>query len=167
MGVKAKSGDIFLVPIDSIEAAVGVVVDAGGNGELYVVIFAGSVALDTKQSIAINQRPIEFAALIFDAKIWHADWPVVANVQELPPTIPYPVYKLESPSGTIVQSFDRTTENVATEYEIERLPYRKYIAPIRLEKAVKASHGVGDWDDSYDELLVEYSLRARNAKWAE
>ena len=143
------------------------VVDAGGSGELYVVVFAGAVARNTKQSITIHQRSIEFAALIFDAKIWHAHWPVVANVQELPPAIPYPVYKLETPTGTIVQSFDRSTEKVATEEEIERLPYRTYIAPIRLEKAVKARHGVGDWDDSYDELLAEYLLRASNAGQAE
>ncbi|WP_284530450.1 hypothetical protein [Microbacterium sp. T2.11-28] len=42
--------------------------------------------------------------------------------------------------------------NVASDLEIEQLPYRKVVAPVRLERALRAAHGLEPWLDHYDEL---------------
>jgi hypothetical protein len=43
----------------------------------------------------------------------------------------------------------------ATEREVESLPFRTVVAPVRLEKALRAWRGLEPWLDAFDELRAD------------
>lgn len=52
---------------------------------------------------------------------------------------------------------------MATEDEIDRLSYRKVVAAVRLENALKAHFGLKDWDPIFDEMrIVPPDRQSRN-----
>ncbi len=58
-----------------------------------------------------------------------------------------------SPPGTFhVVDYTGMRRRRATDVEVERLPFRTVVAPIRVEKALRALNGTEAWDEAYDEL---------------
>ncbi len=153
----ARVGDVFTVPIDSTRLGIGQIV-ADWQGELYIVIFdavypAGSV---DPQS-AISERPL-FAALSLDAKIHNGDWLMIGNVSSNLGSFAQPVFKVNHGGRIFLESRDRSIFRPASHAEAEVLRFRTVVAPVRLEKALKANFGQGDWSVRFDELRYEYPV---------
>jgi hypothetical protein len=58
----------------------------------------------------------------------------------------------EPPGAFDVVDYAGERRRRATDDEAESLPFRTIVAPIRLEKALRALHDLEPWDDVYDEL---------------
>lgn len=159
MSQKAKIGDVFLLPIDGSRFGIGQI--AGDwKGELYVVIYDAVYAsgeVDPKN--VLSEEPL-FAALSLDAKIHHGDWRIIGNVTENLDGFPQPVFKVDHDGKVFLISRDRSVFRPASDLEAGALRLRTVVAPVRLENALKALHGIGDWNPRYDELRYDYALES-------
>ncbi len=157
MKYKAHIGDIFQIPIDESRFGVGQIAGAW-KGELYVIIYDGlfSEKYFDSESV-IGAKPL-FAALSMDAKIYHGDWPIIGNVTKNLEHIPQPVFKIDQGGQVFLESRDRSVSRLASSSEAGRLRLRTVVAPVRLENALKAHSGLGEWNPRYDELRADYAL---------
>ena len=157
MSQKAHVGDVFLVPIDGSRRGIGQI--AGDwKGELYVVIFDavhGDENVDPNS--VLTAKPL-FAALSLDAKIHNGDWKIIGNVTQNLDSMPQPVFKVNQDGAVFLESRDRLATRQASSKEAEALRLRTVVAPVRLENALKAHNGVGDWNIRYDDLRYDYAL---------
>ncbi len=156
---RTRLGNVFLLPIDERRFGIGQI--AGDwKGELYFVIYdAVHRTSEVDPSSVIGARPL-FAALSLDAKIHHGDWPVIGNITEGLSQLPQPVFKVSVGNEMFLESRDRSEFRPASTKEAEALRFRTVVAPVRLEKALKAHHGIGEWDAAYNELLAEYAYES-------
>ncbi len=156
---KARVGDVFLLPIEGSRMGIGQV--AGDRqGELYFVIYdVVHETAEVEPASVLRETPL-FAALSMDAKIYHGDWPIIGNVPENLARIPQPVFKVDQGGQTFLESRDRSVYRPASSAEAETLRLRTVVAPIRLEKALKAYNGVGEWTEIYDDLRAGYALQS-------
>jgi len=152
---KVKVGDVFLIPIEGDRYGIGQI---AGNwkGELYIVIYDRVVSADASLKL-IDGASLQFAALSLDAKIHHGDWPIIGNRQDNIETIPQPWFKVGYNGQTYVEARDRSVLRVATAKEEAQLRLRTVVAPVRLEKALKARNGIGVWHPTYNDLTAEYA----------
>lgn len=158
MAKKAGVGDVFLVPIDGDRYGIGQI--AGDwKGELYVVIF-DKVVFANASPKDLDGALLQFAALSLDAKLHHGDWPIIGNRQDNIDTIPQPWFKVRYHQQTYVEARDRSMFRPATAKEENGLRFRNVVAPVRLEKALKARHGLGAWHPRYEELTAHYALES-------
>lgn len=156
MKQKARAGDVFLIPIDETRWGIGQI--AGDwKGELYIVIFDAVWHDRNVDPATVNTSKPLFAALSLDAKIHHGDWPIIGNVAANLGAIPQPVFKVNQDGAVFLESRDRTVTRRASEAEADVLRLRTVIAPVRLEKALKAHNGIGDWNPRYDDLIYSYA----------
>lgn len=152
---RAETGDVFLIPLDGDRACVGQVVAKHGEADLYLAVFDSVVSavdgeLDLDEAVGL---PLLFLMLSLDAKFRAGDWKIVGRAR-VRDDLPLPAYKLVDriPSNIIVVDCSGTRERPATPGEAASLANRKVIAPVRLEKAVRAHYGLQPWLDVYDEL---------------
>lgn len=156
---KARVGDVFLVPVDESRFGVGQI--AGDwKGELYVIIYEGILSGGVPDPEDVNSAKPLFAALSMDAKIHHGDWPIIGNVTKNLERIPQPVFKVDQGGQVFLESRDRSISRPASIAEAERLRLRTVVAPVRLENALKAHSGLGEWNSRYDELRADYALES-------
>jgi len=88
---------------------------------------------------------------------------VIANVPPDIGALPLPASKLEEKGATIVEDVTGEFWRLATDDEIDRLSYRKVVAAVRLENALKAHFGLKDWDPIFDEMrIVAPDRQSRN-----
>lgn len=155
MGKNLVVGDVFLIPIDERQYGIG---QLAGNwkGELYVVIFDKLVSADASPA-DVDNEPLRFAALTLDAKLHHGDWLIIGNRKENLQTIPQPWFKVGVEGQTYIESRDRSVTRPATSTEATALRLRTVVAPVRLENALKALHGIGEWHPRFDELFAGYA----------
>lgn len=95
----------------------------------------------------------------------HGHWQVVGHCKVRTEEVPWPAYKEGvSPPGTydVVDHTGRRRRR-ATLQEAERLPFRTVVAPILLEKALRALHGAEPWDEIYDGMRLVESDRTAAA----
>lgn len=158
---KTKTGDVFLLPIDNEKFGVGqVIARYAGTDLFYLAVF--SEVVEGSQN-GVRAEDLAFGDIIllvntFDVKIADGDWPVIGNL-EPPDGVPFPSYKVGLPGKAIVESWDGKKRRRAKPGEEELLDFRSGVAPIRLEKALKALHGVLPWQPSFDELTRDYVAR--------
>jgi hypothetical protein len=159
MSQKARVGDVFLLPIDTSRFGIGQI--AGDwKGELYVVIYdAVHATEEVDPKSVLSEKPL-FAALSLDAKIHHGDWRIIGNVPENLERIPHPVFKVNQDGRVFLESRDRSVTRPASSSEADALRLRTVVAPVRLENALKAYNGVGDWNPKYDELRADYAFES-------
>jgi len=152
---KAAVGDVFLIPLDEGRNGLGQL--AGDwNGELYVVIY-DKVVSDAASPADVDNQPLQFAALTLDAKLHHGDWRIIGNRKQNIETIPQPWFKVGVEGQTYVEARDRSVTRPATATESAALRLRTVVAPVRLENALKALHGIGEWQPRFDELRASYA----------
>jgi hypothetical protein len=154
---KAKVGDVFLIPLDPDRYGIGQI--AGDwKGELYVVVYDKVVSREV--SLAdVDDAELQFAALTLDAKLHHGDWQVIGNRQDKLRAIPQPWFKVGVAGETQIEARDRSVTRRATNIEEGKLRYRTVVAPVRIERALKALHGLGEWDSRYDDLRADYAAQ--------
>lgn len=159
MKQKVRVGDVFLVPIDGSRWGGGQI--AGDwKGELYIIIFDVIYNDDNIEPESIvGARPL-LAALSLDAKLHHGDWRIIGNVTANLGRIPQPVFKVNQDGVVFVETRDRSATRRASSAEAEVLRLRTVVAPVRLENALKAHNGIGDWSPRYDDLLYHYALES-------
>ena len=150
-------GDIFTIPIDEDRVGYGQIVapfrESGGH--FYLAVFDGAYRRDADPDLeAVVGEPLVLLALSMDALLVHGHWQVVGRREVDPNEIPFPAYKEGvSPPGTFnVVDYTGERRRRASDEETESLPFRSVVAPIRLEKALRALHGIEPWDDVYDAL---------------
>jgi hypothetical protein len=155
--LKLSVGDVFSVPIDADRVGYGQIVSPWGEsgGHFYFAIFDWVGSADEAPDIdAIVSAPLLLLALSMDALLFHQHWRVVGHHDVDGSAIPWPAYKegVSPPGAFDVVDFTGTRRRPATDDEVERLPFRKVVAPIRVEKALRALRGDDPWDDGYDAL---------------
>jgi hypothetical protein len=160
---KAKVGDVFLIPLDGHRCGIGQI--AGDwKGELYVVVYDKVVSPEASP-VDLEQAELQFAALTLDAKLHNGDWRVIGNRQDNLGRIPQPWFKVGVDGETHIEARDRSVTRRATGVEEAKLRYRTVVAPVRIETALRALHGLGDWHARYDDLRADYA--AQSAKLVE
>jgi hypothetical protein len=159
MGTKVHVGDVFAIPISESHVGIGLV-SGDWKGELFLVVFEGRFDRESADPGIVRTATPLFAALSLDAKLYHGHWTVLDHHPEAVGRILQPDFKVEVEGQTFIESRDRTITRPATALEIERLRYRTVVAPVRLEKALQAFHGLGEWLPHYNELKAEYALQS-------
>lgn len=155
---KLKVGDVFLVPLDGERYGLGQL--AGDwKGELYVVIYDKLVGRDAAPADTVG-ADLTFAALTLDAKFHHGDWPVIGNRQDNLPDLPQPWFKVGVGRETHIEARDRSVTRRATTTEAAELRNRTVVAPVRIENALKALHGLAEWNPRFDDLRAGYAFQS-------
>ena len=153
-----KLGDVFVVPTGDGRAGVGQVVATYGKDAYFFAIFDFVLPLDEVAERAVEglSAPVLFLALSMDAKLYAGHWTVVAQAP-VNPAIPLPAYKEAVDLATNIEVVDFSGERrrPATAAEAASLPNRKIVAPVRLERALRAALGLEPWLEPFDELRVE------------
>jgi hypothetical protein len=152
---KPQVGDIFIVPTGDGRAGIGQVVGAYGKDAYFFAIFDLVLPVD----VAAERAPealscsVLLLALSLDAKLHAGHWTIVAH-GPVDASIPLPAYKEAVGRSTKFDVVDYTGDRrrPATRLEVETLPNRKVVAPVRLEKALQASLGLELWLEAFDEL---------------
>jgi len=154
---KLGLGDVFIVPTGDGRAGIGQVVGAYGKDAYFLAIFEGTLPVEVAADRAIEalSTPVRLLALSLDAKVHAGHWTVVgrAPVSE---SIPLPGYKeaVGGPMQFDVVDYSGSRRRPATAAEVDLLPNRKIVAPVRLERALRALGGLEPWLSAFDELLV-------------
>ncbi|TWT34166.1 Imm26 family immunity protein [Blastopirellula retiformator] len=150
-----NKGDVFLVPIDITRVGLGQIVDVLPS-ELYVVIYANAWNVSSPPSPGdVVGQVVLFASLTLDAKLYHGDWAIIGNVTENLVNIKLPLSKVRISGEMHIESHDGSWSRSATPKEADQLSFRKTVAPIRLEKALKAQYGILEPHPAYDDLRYE------------
>lgn len=158
--VKIKTGDVFSVPIDDTRVGVGQVVATYGKSAYYFAIFdsvaADSASIDLSEA---TQQRLVFLALSLDAKLVVGDWTIVGH-QPVRADLPLPAFKevVGGPERVDVVDYSGERRRRAQPSEAELLPNRKVVAPVRLEKALRAKHGLEPWTEAYTDLAPNESM---------
>jgi hypothetical protein len=155
---KPAIGDVFLVPLDGYRYGIGQI--AGDwKGELYVVVYAKLVSREASVE-DVDDADLQFAVLTLDAKLHHGDWQVIGNRQDNLTAIPQPWFKVSMAGKTHVEARDRSVTRRATPSEEAKLRHRTVVAPVRIENALKALHGLAEWNSRYDDLRADYAAQS-------
>jgi hypothetical protein len=158
-------GDIFVIPVGDGRAGVGQVVAKYGNDAYYLAVFDFILPLDEAGSRAAEAlaAPIRFLALTLDAKIHVGDWPIVG--EGAVGSVPLPAYKeaVTTPHRLDVVDYTGERRRPATAAEALSLRTRKVVAPVRLERALRASLGLEPWHDAFDELRADSAITTAEA----
>ena len=155
--LKLRVGDLFSIPIGDERVGYGQIVArwSESSGHFYFAVFDGVYPADeVPDPASIVSSPLLLLALSLDALLFHGHWRVVGHRDVDESAIPWAAYiEGVSPPGTFdVVDHSGTRRRRAAQDEIERLPFRSVVAPIRVEKALRALHGEEPWDDAYDAL---------------
>ena len=152
---KTTVGDVFIVPVGDGRAGIGQVVADYGASAHYIAIFDGvmSLKMAETQAVKATSSPVALLALSMDAKLYVGDWLTVGHAP-VAAGMALPAYKelVGVPDQFDVVDFSGNRRRRATPEEVGRLPYRKVVAPVRIENALKASLGLGPWLQIFDDL---------------
>lgn len=152
--LRLRVGDVFSVPLDDQRFGLGQVVATFGKDAYFFALFEPAFERaeepDLEQAV---RAPVAVLALSLDAKIAAGDWVVLGN-RPVADGMPLPAFKemVGGPDRVDVVDFSGERRRRAQGEEAEWLPNRKVVAPVRLEKALKAMHGLEPWNDAYAAL---------------
>jgi hypothetical protein len=143
--IRARVGDVFVVPISADMRVYGQVVDQAGPQHL-VVLFrsrAGSVE-------DVVRSGIQLAGIVFDAKWRNGDWPIVANLPPLKVKSPWFVLGHEGLENLRLANFDGSSTRLVAPAEAFRHQHRHISYPMALQWAAEAVHGRREWNENLD-----------------
>jgi hypothetical protein len=147
-------GDVFSVPLDDQRFGLGQVVATYGEDAYFFALFEPAFTRGEQLDLErVVRTPVALLALSLDAKIAVGDWVVLGN-QTVAEDMPLPAFKemVGGPERVDVVDFSGKRRRRAEGGEAEWLPNRKIVAPVRLEKALKAKHGLEPWNEAYGAL---------------
>lgn len=154
---RARRGDVVSIPVDDAHYVAAQIVDFYRRQACFVAVFEPLYAqADEIDLSAATRERLVFIALTFDGRIVSGDWRVLGNV--LPAEdLPFPAYQVDD--GGIMSIEDHTGKiSRRLESGDPELPQRTFVAPMVLERAVRAKHGRESWDSRYDSLVPPKSL---------
>ncbi len=169
-GPRIKLGDVFTVPLDAERLGFGQVVARFRKDNYYFAIFDKAYPREALVDLhdVVKDR-LALLALSLDAKIYGGDWKIVGNVP-VPANLPLPAYKETTVEAggppyrarVDVVDYSGTRRRPAVGAEADLLPNRSTRAPIGIEKAFRALHGLEEWHESFEKLRpVEDTTTAR------
>ena len=153
-GLKLRAGDVFTVPIEGSRVGVGQIVASYRKDAFYFAIFdttsEDAAAVDLEHA---TRQGVVFLALSLDAKLAAGHWKVIGHLP-VRSEMPLPAFKevVGSPDRVDVVDYTGERRRPARGGEVHLLPNRKVVAPVRLEKALRAKHGLEPWIEAYSEL---------------
>ena len=162
---KLHVGDAFSIPLDERRFGLGQIVETYGRDAYFFAVFEDVFVdgeyIDLAEAV---RRPVVLLALSLDAKIAAGDW-VILGSQPVADSMPLPAFKemVGTPDRVDVVDYSGRRRRRARGEEAEWLPNRKIVAPVRLEKALKAKHGLEPWNDAY--AALEPSLVGTTARF--
>lgn len=150
-----KVGDVLAIPLSNTRIGVGYVAAYYDPSlAFYVLLYGESYpTVDDIGLLASGGEPVLWG-LTFDSKVHAGHWKVVGNVPPDGSTLRLPASKLEEDGRTILEDLTGEYWRLATDEEAQRLRYRKIVAPVRLENALKAHFGLTEWEPLFDELRI-------------
>lgn len=155
---KIQVGDVFLIPLGNDQYGVGQVLARYQQTELYYMCAYDELIHGPHQNVSIADCSLDsllFLVFTFDAIIADGGWPVIGNTKP-PSDVPFPTYKVIQAGEELVESWDGSVRRRARPGETMNLDNRGGVSPIRLEKALKAHHGLQPWHPAYDKMKLEY-----------
>ena len=151
-----KGGDIFTIPLDDDQVALGQVISSL-HAAYYIVVFectllANEIPLRIPE--ALQSRPF-LAGLTFAALIRHGHWTVVEN-RPVDSKKFLPAYKTGTSQlgNCMIENFKGEVWRPATTLEGELIPFREITSPICFEEAMKAYIGLEPWNESCEGLRI-------------
>ncbi|MCL2455475.1 MAG: hypothetical protein FWD18_09310 [Micrococcales bacterium] len=160
MKARLELGDVFAVPLDADRAGVGQVVATYGQGAFYFAIFDLMVHPDEAHACVDEALA---ADLLFLAPSLDSRLPVpyltVIGSRPVRPGLPLPAHR-EVDADNLVQVVDYSgrRRRPATDDEARRLQNRRFVAPLRLARALRATAGMEPWNDTYAALIPDEEL---------
>jgi len=151
--MKLKEGDLFEIKIADNIFSYGQIISTFKKKALTIVIFEGQYTERPNVNDIINEKILLFGNT-FDAKFYHGDWIAFDNNKSNLSGIRLPYYKIGI-DPIYVEDFYENKIRKANKDDINKLKYRDYIAPVRLESALKAYYKYLDWNEVFDELLYD------------
>ena len=151
---RLRVGDVFTIPLDDKRVGYGQIVHDYGQGHYYFAIFEEAFERDDEPDLrTVLEGRLALLPLSLDALLYHHHWHVVGHQDVHPERLPWPAYK-EGVSPGVYEVVDYTGKRrrEAGAGEADELPFRAVVAPVRVEKALRAIHGLEDWNDAYEEL---------------
>lgn len=149
---KIQAGDIYSFGNDV--DGYGRLIICLSNISLFIVVF--EELYRDRSSELVDSTPL-LRGWTEDALIYHGRWLLEEEAHPLP-NIAYPEFKVPIEGINWVTDVTGKPLRRASEQEIAMLPYKFSRSPIGYEKAFFA-HRKGEWDTSFDKLLVRNSLR--------
>lgn len=155
-------GDVFTLPVDEDRVAYGQVVAAYGDDARYFAVFERLYrrAERPATSVVVQDR-IALLALSLDAKFRSGEWSVVGH-EPVSDDVPLPAYQeiVGSPDRVDIVDYSGTRRRQCTPEESRQLGRRTVVAPVRLQKALRAKHGLEPWETSYSKLQPDEATSA-------
>jgi len=153
-------GDVFLIPLDAARVGVGqIVAEYLGGRAYYLAIFEAIADIESPDVEDALGSPVVLLALSLDAKLAVGHWPIVGH-RPVAAGMPLPAFKeaVGSPDQVDVVDFSGTQRRPATAKEASILPNRTVVAPVLLEKAVRAREGLEPWRAAFNDLVPNREL---------
>lgn len=154
--IRAKVGDVFLIPIDETTWVVGQLVRKK-RSELYVAIFADRYSSTEVEPRSILDKKPLFLVLTLDVKLYHGMWPIIGNVKENLNIFPEPAFKIAISGHAHIVSRDETICRLATEAELEVLKLHSVRSGQGIENMVRSYFGTNDDQEDFDYFLATYA----------
>lgn len=155
--LRARPGQVFQVPLADNLVGYGQILAKIRPNPLFVAMFdLISPASETLGLEAVvNSKPVLLGNTL-DAKIWHGHWPVIGSREPCLDGIPFPKFKVSigRSNAVYVISYDGNKRRRATEDEEALLELRTTVSPALFERALKAFHGIEEWNEKFDKLRV-------------
>lgn len=158
MGINAKVGDVFLIPLDETSCVGGQVISIRDENEFYLAVFGQRLSKDETDPETATSGAPKLLGLSFDAKLWHGHWPIIGNLIEKVGAYPQPNYKVRIAGVLSFESRDATVTRPITDEEAKILEYRGVSDAAVIENAIKAIFGIGEWSEHYDDIRAEYAI---------
>lgn len=149
-----RVGDVLTIPVGSDRLGVAQVVAKYGKSQLYFAIFEKLIDPTLRDLDSALSSPIVLLGLSLDAKIWAGHWRIVGS-RAVAPDVPLPAYReaIGTPENIEIVDYSGKRRRRARGVEAVAVPRRVTVAPVRLEKALRARHGLEAWLPDYDELV--------------
>jgi Immunity protein 26 len=157
---RIKVGDVFSIPIDENRVGYGQVIFKNHSSfPIYIAVFRTVYECSSQVApSAITNDEIALVGGTMDALICHGRWNILGNVSPDLARIPRPNFKVIFDNIDYLEDFDGNRLREATSIDVRYYDDRWTRAPIAFQSALKALHGIGTWDFSFDKLTIQHAL---------
>jgi hypothetical protein len=161
----AHVGDVFAIPIDDDRVGFGYVVGEHPGLDLHVAVFGAAHARDSTPPLEeiVKQGPA-FLAHTTDTMIRYGRWWTVGNVEPAAERWPVPAYRMHHGgphSDEQIWDYELERHRAPRDAEeLERALRPISYAPQKFQRALQALHGIGDWEDEFEELRFSRAASA-------
>lgn len=143
--IRARVGDVFVVPVSEDLHVYGQVIDQAGFQFLVILFRSTSGPLEE-----VMRSGIELAGIVFDAKWRNGDWPILANYPPLKTTSPWFVSGHEKLGNLKLVNFDGTITRTVTAANASMHRNRTIADAMALQVAAEAVHHRREWNEALD-----------------